>query len=255
MDKQLIEKRFTRSLQDYDKAAFVQQQIARTMLSLVEKHCGDLYNSVDRSLLISEFGCGTGYYSRLLAERYIPERLWLNDLCSGLAPFYRDWKEQKADFCAGDAEQVPFPSSQDLITGCSAIQWFEHPQAFFKKCASALRRHGWLAFSSFEQRTFTEIRSLTGQGLNYPTIEEYKEMLMPWFNVVYAEKETIEPTFNTSMEVLRHLKMTGVTGTGSYKWTKQSLDEFCTAYTAQYTKGKGVRLTYEPVYIIAQLKN
>lgn len=254
MDKQLVEKRFTRSLYDYDKAAFVQQQIARTMLSLVEEHCSDLYDLVGRRPMISEFGCGTGYYSRLLAERYIPERLWLNDLCSELIPFYHEWKEQKADFCAGDAEQIPFPSSQDLITGCSAIQWFEHPQAFFKKCAAALRCRGWLAFSSFEQRTFTEIRTLTGQGLNYPTIDEYKEMLRPWFDIVYAEKEVIESTFNTSMDVLRHLKSTGVTGTGSFKWTKHSLSDFCAAYTAKYRRGEGVRLTYEPVYIIAQLK-
>lgn len=64
-----------------------------------------------------------------------------------------------------------------------------------------------------------EIHTLTGHGLEYFSLEELKALLSSRFEVLYAEEEIVSLPFGTPLEVLQHLRQTGVTGT-----EKESLD-------------------------------
>lgn len=114
-------------------------------------------------------------------------------------------------------------------------------------------QQGLLLFSTFVPGNLYEIKELTGKGLVYPT----SDTLVGWlstagFNLLHYEEETIVLTFKTPLDVLRHLKATGVTATGNGRWTRGRQESFCRHYSEQFTTTTGqVTLTYRPLYILA----
>ena len=278
MDKQLISKRFSKAIATYPQEANVQRQIADKMIHLLTKHI-----SFPCSKVI-EFGCGTGIYSRMLLQALRPEELFLNDLCPEMKYCCEDiLRKEQVSFLPGDAEIVPFPTGSTLITSCSALQWFESPENFFKRCNALLNKQGYFAFSTFGKENMKEIRELTGSGLPYRSREELEGALSPHFDILYSEEELIPLSFEDPIKVLYHLKQTGVNGlstqsspTGKQEndlcssdnnsknnfknnlpqqqWTRRDLQLFCERYTQEFTQGTSVSLTYHPIYIIAKKK-
>lgn len=247
MDKRLIAERFARARDTYSQEARVQQQVAEKMMRLLP----DV-----RFRHIVEFGCGTGSYSRILLHQLQPETLLLNDLCPEMKECLTDLLLQDAvQFMPGDAEVLEFPEKTDLITSCSTLQWFNNPKRFFARCHSFLTDNGYLAFSTFGAENMREIRTLTGHGLDYLPVEKLNELLSPYFETVYAEEEIVPLPFATPLQVLQHLKQTGVTGTEKKIWTRGRLQAFCNGYIGQFSQDENVSLTYHPIYIIARKKN
>ncbi|WP_337813252.1 methyltransferase domain-containing protein, partial [Parabacteroides johnsonii] len=156
-------------------------------------------------------------------------------------------------FIAGDAETLSFPGKYDLIASASAFQWMKEPETFLHKLSGLLVPQGMLLFSTFVPGNLYEIKELTGKGLVYPT----SDTLVGWlstagFNLLHYEEETIVLTFKTPLDVLRHLKATGVTATGNGRWTRGRQESFCRHYSEQFTTTTGqVTLTYRPLYILA----
>lgn len=249
INKELMAERFTKAVGTYTLQAQVQQQIANKMIGLLQRN---LPASPPRRIV--EFGCGTGIYSRLLLGSLQPERLLLNDLCCEMINSCCDLLSERVAFLPGDAEHILFPPETELITSCSTLQWFEQPEAFFRRCNSYLSACGYFAFSTFGRENLTEIRQLTGNGLAYRSRGELEAALLPLYDIVHSEEEIIPLTFDAPMEVLRHLKQTGVTGTAVHHWTRTSLQRFCQQYTRQFGQGESVSLTYHPIYIIAKKK-
>lgn len=167
---------------------------------------------------------------------------------------------QKISFLPGDAEKIPFPEQLHLITSCSTLQWFDSVQQFFARCQEVLKEEGYLAFSTFGEKNMTEIRQLTGRGLPYHTKEELENWLAKDYTLIYSSEESIPMRFHSPMDVLYHLKQTGVTGlnqSANHSWTRKDLSDFCTRYCNLFgdeKDPKSVLLTYHPIYIIAKKK-
>ncbi len=250
MNKQLIAERFAKAVATYPQEANVQRQIADKMIRLLTEHL-----SAPCSRVI-EFGCGTGLYSRMLLQALRPEELLLNDLCPEMEHCCEDLlRKEQVSFLPGDAETVPFPAESTLITSCSALQWFESPEMFFKKCHALLSNRGYLAFSTFGKENMKEIRELTGNGLPYRSREELTTTLSAYFNILHSEEELISLPFDNPIKVLYHLKQTGVTGLSSRQLrTRRDLQLFSERYTKEFAQGTSVSLTYHPIYIIAKKK-
>lgn len=250
---QLIARRFTKAIGTYPQEARVQQQIAAKMTRLLEQH---LPQRPYRQVV--EFGCGTGIYSRLLLRSLQPAHLLLNDICEGMRDCCHDLLshyEHAVSFVPGDAEQMTFPQGTELITSCSTLQWFEHPETFFHRCKDVLSKQGYFAFSTFGQENMKEIRTLTGQGLSYRSRTELEASLRPLYDIVHSEEDMVRLSFGTPMQVLYHLKQTGVTGTANAAWTRSKLNLFCSEYKRLFPADNGcISLTYHPIYIIAKKK-
>lgn len=249
ISKQLIAERFARARDTYSREAHVQREVAGTMLKLLD----GLTPAAPRHIF--EFGCGTGIYSRLLLEHFSPERLVLNDLCPEMEECIMSPGTHPGgvSFMAGDAESLPLPTGMELITSCSTLQWFAAPGRFFARCHTALRPGGLLAFSTFGGENLREIRHLTGRGLTYLSPARLRECLEPHFEVLHLSDEVVSLPLASPLHVLRHLRQTGVTGTGGGLWTPRRLQRFCNEYTRLYTDGRGeVSLTYHPIYVVAR---
>ena len=260
IDKALVAKRFCHSRDTYDREAHVQQQVAEKMMRrLLESLIPEVASAegmAARLRHIVEFGCGTGSYSRLLFHTLHPESLLLNDLCREMEECVKELcATPEVRFLAGDAESIDFPKETDLITSCSTLQWFNNPSAFFIRCHHSLKADGILAFSTFGTENMHQIRTLTGNGLEYLPLEELQIMLSPHFDILHIEEETATLSFKTPQLVLKHLKETGVTGTENKVWTRGRLQAFCEDYTRLFSDKEGnVSLTYHPIYVLARKK-
>lgn len=252
MEKSQIALRFSRACSSYDRAARVQDRMATRLLDLLDACSVADGQGVRRWRCVAETGCGTGLLSRQIRMRYQPESLWLNDLCTSLSDRYASWAE--AIFQPGDMEEVALPQQVDLLTANAAIQWLTDPARFFSRCVRALQQGGRVAFTSFGPETFREIRQLTGQGLHYLTVGDYEKLLKrEGLRVEVCEMQTERLLFEQPIDVLRHLKLTGVTAAGHYVWTPRRLEAFCQDYSRLYAGNDGrVALTYCPIYMIAQ---
>ena len=246
-----IHSRFTRALSSYDNHAEAQHRISRKLASLLSHQTDAHY----RRML--EIGCGTGGFTRELKQQCRIDEWILNDLCEDcgekieqLFPCF------PPRFIAGDAETLSFPGKFDLIASASVFQWIKEPEVFFHKLSGLLVPQGVLLFSSFLPGNLHEIKVLTGEGLVYPTFDTLAGWLSAAdFELLHSEEETIVLTFKTPLDVLRHLKATGVTATGNGHWTRGRQESLCKQYSERFsTSDDRVTLTYRPLYILATKK-
>ncbi|WP_106829686.1 malonyl-ACP O-methyltransferase BioC [Parabacteroides pacaensis] len=249
-EKVLVKQRFTRALGSYDEHATAQQQI--------NAHLGRLFTGWLRGKPVSrilEIGCGTGNFTRTLLnicrqEGHTSCEWVVNDLCDECRqPVSGILSGEVWSYLPGDAEQLEFPGTFDAIVSASVVQWFARPGVFMEKIARLLRPGGIFLFNTFGPRNLQEIKALTGQGLAYPTIKEIKSWFPSSFQILFLEEEEILLRFPTPLHVLRHLKYTGVTATGTTVWTRGKQERFCREYEARYSNNKEVVLTYQPVYV------
>jgi malonyl-ACP O-methyltransferase BioC len=250
MNKELVTRCFARAAGSYEEEAAVQRQIAAQMTSLLHSR---IRPGCCRKIL--ELGCGTGLFSRMLADSLKPEQMLLNDICPEMRGQLKDLLSDRIRFERGDAETHPFDGPYDLIASCSTVQWFKDIGAFFTRTHPLLTADGILAFSTFGRDNIKEVTSLTGKGLAYLSPEELTHKLSGLYELLYVREEKILKRFRHPKEVLYHLKRTGVTGVARQRWTKTDLTRFCDAYRALYRNGDDeVVLTYHPIYVIAKRK-
>lgn len=203
---------------------------------------------------ILEIGSGTGFLTRKIVENLRPEKLVLNDICEDMSTCYTDLLGEHVTFLSGDAERLSFPTGQDLIVSCSVLQWFVNPERFFERCNTLLKERGYFAFTTFGVENLREISAVTGVGLQYRTLEELEQALAVHYEIITSSEEHICLTFDTPLQVLYHLKNTGVTAVKRQAWTKRDLHNFCDKYSRLFSQGETVTLTYHPIYIIARKK-
>ena len=262
INKSQVALRFAQAGQSYTEHAIVQKQIAQHLFDLIGQYCPDLFKNqfsnqgLDPLLNIFEIGCGSGNLSHLLLENLQFKRLILNDLYAEIQQHFQT--NLNLEYLIGDIEQLEFPKSLDLIASSSALQWVSNLEAIFKKAFLALNPQAYFCFSTFGQQNLQEIKALTGQGLDYLSVENIQHLLEKnGFEILHISEQIAHLNFQHPKQVLQHLKATGVTATASnFRWTKQTLADFYQDYQqfslsdefgqTQYP------LTYHPIYCIAR---
>lgn len=244
MDKDLIKNRFLRASKTYNKEAVVQKKIIDKLIEELKKHERKNYDS------ILEIGCGTGLLTKEIIDNFNFKHLNVNDICPN---HLLDGLENSiTSYIEGDAENIPLPKNQDLVISCSAIQWFTSIDNFFSKINNTLNKDGIFAFTSFGKTNLKEIKTITSKGLEYKSLEENKELVSKHFEIIYCFEQEIKLYFPSAKEILRHLKLTGVTATSQKPWTKKDLNQFSEEYDKLFKSEKGFELTYNPIYFICK---
>ncbi|MEQ1311153.1 malonyl-ACP O-methyltransferase BioC [Acinetobacter sp. XH1639] len=245
INKALVAQRFAKAGQSYVEQAVVQKQISAQLFKYLKVYCPQNLASV------LEIGCGSGNLTHLFHSYFQVDQLFLNDLYEDVDQHFSTI--QNIAWLIGDIEQLELPSELDAVISSSALQWMTDLPALLQRIHDALKPNAYFGFSTFGSDNLTEIKHLTGQGLNYISLEFLKRQLEQQnFEVLFIEQEVKQIYFDHPKSVLQHLKATGVTATAkSHRWTKQSLQQFYLDYQQFYGE-QGFSLTYHPIYVIAR---
>ncbi len=240
---------------DYEQHANIQLQVCHYLLASIA-------NTKQDSVL--EIGAGTGQMTRLLAAHIQSEHWLINELCSEQAALLQSILPS-ADIVIGDAEFIDLQQRHSLIISANAVQWFDDPLNFVAQSVRRLQAQGQLVFNTFTPNNFLQIKHLTGQGLNYPDIDEWREVLTTaGFEDIQLSVQRFNLPFATPYAVLKHMQLTGVSTNRtqlhldsghSFSWTKSRLKKFELEYWQHYSHKDqdmlGVYLTYEVLKVSA----
>ena len=245
INKALVAQRFAKAGQSYVEHAVVQKQISAQLFKYLKVYCPQNLASV------LEIGCGSGNLTHLFHSYFQVDQLFLNDLYEDVDQHFSTI--ENIAWLIGDIEQLHLPQSLDAVISSSALQWMTDLPTLLHRIHDALKPNAYFGFSTFGSDNLTEIKQLTGQGLNYISLEFLKRQLEQQdFEVLFIEQEVKQIYFDHPKSVLQHLKATGVTATAkSHRWTKQSLQKFYADYQQFYGE-QGFSLTYHPIYVIAR---
>ncbi|TLX59788.1 malonyl-[acyl-carrier protein] O-methyltransferase BioC [Stutzerimonas nosocomialis] len=148
-DKREVAASFSRAAASYDAVAQLQRQVGEALLESLPK--GGIERWVD-------LGCGTGYFSRQLAQRFPAAEGLALDIAEGMLRHAR-LQGGAQDFVAGDAEALPLrDGSVDVLFSSLAVQWCPDFAAVLGEARRVLRPGGVFAFTSLCAGTLQELR-------------------------------------------------------------------------------------------------
>jgi len=244
INKALVSRRFAGSIDSYPANAVVQGETAHGLIAALKAESGSSFDAV------FEVGCGTGLLTALIASELQYRKLTVNDLVPDCRRSIA--KITDCEFIAGDIETITeLPRPVDLVISNATFQWLTGPEAAFARFAGILPSGGVLAFSTFGPENLREIAAITGHSLVYRSIPDIRKMLAADFEIKTIAEQSRSMVFNAPLEVLEHLRKTGVTGVSSKIWTKSVLKNFINGYIDRYSVTGGVVLTYHPILVIA----
>ena len=238
-----IKSRFEKSMDKYDENAIVQQEMAKILISELIK-LGNNYGS------ILELGSGTGLLTREVADRINFKKYTANDIVEK-SKNYVSKIITNSDFICGNAQKITVKGPYDLIISNAMFQWFSNIDEILIKCRKELANDGILAFSTFGQDNFKEIRELSGVSLKYFSVDDIKNVLSKNYEIIHTEEYTRALKFKNPLELLAHMKNTGVNSLSAKPWNINEIRAFCEKYLEKYNS---VKLTYNPIIVIAKAK-
>lgn len=220
IDKCLVAERFSAARATYSDHAEVQRRVAARLWEMVQPM---LPLATAEPPRILEIGVGAGLLTALYAGRYPQAQIDLWDIAEVDTRRLPD----NARFRRCDAERAlreAAPSSYDIIVSSSTLQWFNSPVRALGLVRRALRRGGAAAISLFVEGTCGEISALTGVGLPYPSARAVEAETRRVFlgrdggggtefeegKAFKCETEALGIDFASPLDLLRHLRLTGV---------------------------------------------
>ncbi len=251
-DKSRVQHSFFKSMFSYNQHAEVQARMAEELLeSLRRIHPAGFSRAL-------EIGCGSGLSTERLLKSFPVATLYANDLVGEcqivIDDIFRQYPHGTFTFLRGDIEAIAdLPGDLDLVLSNATFQWLHDFDGFVARLKERLKPGGLLAFSTFGPENCREIRELTGNSLPYRSYGDVLASVRTHFEVIMSSEEFAPLHFASPMDVLRHLRLTGVNGVSSQKqWTKSDLAHFERAYRERFGAFERVPLTYHPLLFIVR---
>ena len=241
INQKLIKKQFEKSFSSYNQNAIVQKIMAERLVQNLSSIKTE-FNSV------LELGCGTGILTKELVKNINFKAYYANDLVEKSKKYVAEIIPN-SEFFYGNALKIKSKKKQDLIISNAMFQWFNNLNNICTHCKKQLNSDGFLAFSTFSDKNFKEIRDLTGISLEYKTFEEIIKIVNKNFEIIHAEEFEHTLKFNNPLELLAHMKNTGVNSLTAQHWSFKEVKEFCDKYKEKYPE---ITLTYSPVIVVCK---
>ena len=249
-DKRQVAASFSRAAASYDSVAALQRAVGVALLDQLE-HPG----SVGRWL---DLGSGTGYFSRLLGERFAGAEGVAVDIAEGMLRHARQAGGAR-HHVAGDAERLPLRDGcVDLLFSSLAVQWCERFASVLSEARRVLRPGGVMAFSSLCVGTLGELRASwqAVDGLvhvnRFRRFEEYQRLCAgSGLEVVDLERRPHVLHYPDVRSLTHELKALGAhnlnPGRPSGLTGRARMQQLLQAYE-QFRQPQGLPATYQVVY-------
>lgn len=151
--KKQVARRFGKMSSSYDKYARVQKYMALILANKVQRS-----GAYERIL---EIGCGTGYFTRLLAETFPKAHILASDISPGMLDATQKnlVSYPHIRYTLEDGESLKTQESFDLIVSNAAFQWFNQTPRAFNGFYDRLTPGGALIYTTFGKQTFQELHA------------------------------------------------------------------------------------------------
>jgi malonyl-CoA O-methyltransferase len=246
INKESVSKHFSKASKSYDAQASFQAYMAQELIKML--------NSKEYKNIL-EIGCGTGYLSSLLLDKFNPDSLLLNDLSENMLTLCKEKfkHNDKVSFLLKDAESLSFSDKNlySLIISNACFQWLKDLEEALMNYKSALSKNGILAFTTFGKSNFKELKAVSGLGLDYLDKQRLESILCSIGSKYKFEEIEAKTHYKDALSMLKSLKATGVSGLSKSVWTRQKLQSFISDYQRQYTDNLGCYLTWNVFYVVA----
>ena len=216
MRKLGVREAFSRAAPYYDTYADVQRQAGLILADYLPEIA---------PCSILELGCATGSYTLSLLEAFPAAEILALDFSAALLAI----AEKKLSgfphirfLCTeGDEFLRTSPRTFDLITANATLQWFANLPITIAHMAKRTAAGGVMLASLFGPRTFYELGAALAAVYGdhpplpaalFPGKEALLAMLTPCYTGVELDERTVQRTYSSTLELLRHIRRTGTTG-------------------------------------------
>ena len=225
---------FQKAANTYNMTSYWQDHLFKQLQNRLSAH------SPSRIL---DLGCGTGKNAAILAQKFP------NAILHGLDQSSNMIKEAKKNHPLQNIrwhcdDFIHFPhQTYDLIISNASLHWSKNTKALLKKCSQHLQKNGQMLFSVFLPRTFEELQYAINHitptqklpSQTFLTANQFLDLLKPLLSSVESEIVTQRYLFDDLKKLLKHIKKSGVKGTGpSVFWTPSFYKKVESAYLNKY---------------------
>lgn len=243
--------------------------------SLTYDHHAELYRKIAYRLLIQidcsqwqparilDLGCGTGYLTHLLLDRFPHAKIIAVDIAEKMVQTARENLDgqTRVEWLVADAESMDFRSwgGFDLIILNAVCHWFQCPQATFARVAEALNVGGRLLVSTYGPDMCYELAAIFRQ------VEEEWELpterhLLPFYAVktwenlftdigltpIQSRESWVRSEYDNCRALLESIKAVGEAYSEANSpliLQTRLLQEVMRRYDRAYRSGKGIYAT------------
>jgi len=264
-----VRRAFSGATSQYDTHAELQREIGRRLLAHPE------FTKLEPQSIL-DIGCGTGFFTRLLSDKYKKSRVFATDLSESMVLHTqqaqpRRWPWQnKQQGAVSDAVALPFKDdSFDLVASNLALQWVPDAEAMMREMRRVLKPNGLVLFSTFGRRTLNELKQTLAQ-----VNPEHASSVLPFPDVMslgnslgkmaveapVTDADIFTLTYPDTMALVRELKGIGasssaIQGRSGGLYGRALLRDIEAHYQEHFSENDGrVHATFEALYAQAWYK-
>ena len=240
IEKRSVERNFSRGSKYYDENAVVQKYMAEKLFEIISKE-EIKYNN------ILEIGCGTGIFSKKIADFFNESFIDLIDISQEMINESQKKikPSEKTNYFCCDAEKYKADKKYDLIVSNAVFQWFEDIEKVIGNYFEMLNNGGIIAFSVFGEGTYEELKkSFVNANIGYNYIQPFitKERLTNKMvelsgNFSFLEEIYIEK-YKSVREFLKYIRDIGANSAKENKpiLTPSKIKKVEQIYTENYSE-------------------
>ncbi len=255
IDKKRVSQNFSRGAKTYDMYAEVQRHMA-DKLEIFIHGSKKRYN-------ILEIGCGTGIFSQKIVKRFPNSKVDFLDISSAMVEAAKEKLGDKPDFnfIAEDAENYKPEKKYDLIFSNATFQWINNQEGLFEHLYSILDYGGKIAFSTFGDKTYLELRESLKSldpDLKYSQrffkLSEIRDIAEKKYRVLAADEDFFMENFSNIMEFLKVIKGIGSNSALSDKknFTRGKFKALDKIYREKYGDEDKIDVTNHLIYMVLE---
>lgn len=213
-----VKRAFSSATGSYDAHAVLQREIADRLLAHLD------FTRLEPKRIL-DIGCGTGYFTRLLRDKFKAAEIVAVDLSESMVGATRKGHARRLPWhgrtrhVSGDAAALPLNAEQfDLVCSNLTMQWLPDPQAMLHEMRRVLAPGGLMLFSTFGRRTLGELRQSlasieperAGHVLPFPDVTSLGDALMKLpVELPVTDTDMFTLTYPDTISLIRELKGLG----------------------------------------------
>ena len=258
INKELVSQHFGKNAGTYDTYAVVQKAMGHTLGELVKKQ------GTFESIL--EIGCGTGYFTQILATLFPQAQIVATDISPAMLETAKKKLCNYPNICykVEDGENLQLKESFQLVVSNAVFQWFSDYRQAFIAINNRLMPGGCLAYATFGEDTFCELhrsfaaaRSVLGleqpscHGPQFISLEELRAIGRELDFFMDGFEERVQEYFPTVADFLTSVKKIGANNAASSERmtvNRKLLMSMMESYEKTYRKQQQIPATYHIIY-------